>query len=171
MRPNIPKLIFAAILSLYFLWIAWDPMQGSFLDNVDLPIHETGHLLFRPFGEFLMIAGGSMFQVIFPLVFAVYFIWRRQFYSAAIVMFWVGQSVLNVWVYASDAIVMQLILTSGFSGSEGSFHDWNYLLTSTGLIESTKGVAKVIRFAGTFTIIIAGISALYFSFITNDEEV
>lgn len=171
MRPNIPKLIFAAILSLYFLWIAWDPMQGSFLDNVDLPIHETGHLLFRPFGEFLMIAGGSMFQVIFPLIFALYFVWRRQFYSAAIVMFWVGQSVLNVWVYASDAILMQLILTSGFSGSEGSFHDWNYLLTSTGLIESTKGVAKVIRFAGTFTIIIAGISALYFSFFTNDEEV
>ncbi len=171
MRPNIPKLIFAVLLSLYFLWIAWDPMQGSFLDNVDLPIHETGHLLFRPLGEFMMIAGGSLFQVIFPLIFAGYFAWRGQYYSAAIVMLWVGQSVLNVWVYASDAIVMQLVLTSGFTGSEGSFHDWNYLLTSTGLLESTKGVAKVIRFLGTFTIIIAGISAVYFSFIKNDEEV
>lgn len=171
MRPNIPKLIFGILLSFYFLWIAWDPMQGSFLDNVDLPIHETGHLLFRPFGEFMMVAGGSLFQVIFPLVFAGYFAWRRQFYSAAIVMLWVGQSVLNVWVYASDAIVMQLVLTSGFTGSEGSFHDWNYLLTATGLLDSTKGVAKVIRFVGTFTIIIAGISAVYFSFIKNDEEV
>ncbi len=171
MRPNIPKLIFAVLLSLYFLWIAWDPMQGSFLDNVDLPIHETGHLLFRPLGEFMMIAGGSLFQVIFPLIFAGYFAWRGQYYSAAIVMLWVGQSVLNVWVYASDAIFMQLVLTSGFTGSEGSFHDWNYLLTSTGLLESTKGVAKVIRFLGTFTIIIAGISAVYFSFIKNDEEV
>ena len=171
MRPNAPKLIFAVLLSVYFLWIAWDPMQGSFLDNVDLPIHETGHLLFRPFGEFMMIAGGSLFQVIYPLVFAGYFAWRRQFYSMAIVMLWVGQSILNVWVYASDAIVMQLVLTSGFTGSEGSFHDWNYLLTATGLLESTKGVAKVIRFVGTFTIIIAGISAIYFSFITNDEEV
>jgi len=171
MRPNIPKLIFAVLLSIYFLWIAYDPMQGSFLDNVDLPIHETGHLLFRPLGEFMMIAGGSLFQVIFPLVFAGYFIWRRQFYSAAIVMLWVGQSVLNVWVYASDAVVMQLVLTSGFTGSEGSFHDWNYLLTSTGLLESTKGVAKVIRFFGTLTIIVAGILAVYFSFIKSDEEV
>ena len=119
----------------------------------------------------MMIAGGSLFQVIFPLVFAGYFAWRRQFYSMAIVMLWVGQSILNVWVYASDAIVMQLVLTSGFTGSEGSFHDWNYLLTATGLLESTKGVAKVIRFVGTFTIIIAGISAIYFSFIKNDEEV
>lgn len=171
MRPSIPKLIFAILLSFYFLWIAWDPMQGSFLDNVDLPIHETGHLLFRPLGEFMMIAGGSLFQVIFPLIFSGYFVWRRQFYSAAIVMLWVGQSVLNVWVYASDAIVMQLVLTSGFTGSEGSFHDWNYLLTTTGLLESTKGVAKIIRFVGTFTIIIAGISAVYFSFTRNDEVV
>ncbi|HMS10999.1 MAG TPA: hypothetical protein PKE66_16045, partial [Pyrinomonadaceae bacterium] len=61
MKPNFLKLIFAALASIYFLWIAYDPMQGSFLDLVDLPIHETGHLLFRPFGEFMMIAGGSLF--------------------------------------------------------------------------------------------------------------
>jgi hypothetical protein len=170
MRPNIPKLIFAILLSLYFLWVAWDPMQGSFLDNVDLPIHETGHLLFRVLGEFMMIAGGSLFQVIFPAVFVGYFAWQRSYYSAAIVLLWVGQSILNVWVYASDAVVMQLVLTSGFTGSEGSFHDWNYLLTATGLLDSTKGVAKVIRFLGTLTIIIASVSAVYFSFREPDQQ-
>jgi hypothetical protein len=164
MRPNIPKIIFAGLMSLYFLWTAWNPMQGSFLDHVDLPIHETGHLLFRPFGEFMMIAGGSLFQVIFPAVFVGYFLWQRSYYSAAIVLLWVGQSILNVWVYAADAVVMQLVLTSGFTGSEGSFHDWNYLLTATGLIGSVKGVAKIIRFAGTLVIIIGGISAVWLSF-------
>lgn len=171
MRPNIPKLVFAGLLSIYFLWIAWDPMQGSFLDNVDLPIHETGHLLFRILGEFMGIAGGSLFQVILPLVFALYFTWQRSYYSAAIVMLWVGQSVLNVWVYASDAVVMQLVLTSGFTGSEGSFHDWNYMLERTGLLSSTKTVAGIIRFAGTVTIIIASLWAIYFSFITAEETV
>ena len=163
MKPNVPKLIFAIAATLYVLWIAYDPMQGSFLDNVDLPIHETGHLLFRPFGEFMMVAGGSLFQVIFPIVFVGYFIWQRSFYSAAIVALWVGQSILNVWVYASDAVVMQLVLTSGFTGSEGSFHDWNYLLTHFGLLDSVKGVAKVIRFTGTVTIVAAGVMAIYFS--------
>ena len=43
MRPNVPKLIFAVLLSVYFLWIAWDPMQGSFLDNVDLLICEASY--------------------------------------------------------------------------------------------------------------------------------
>src|SRR5881394_722049 len=135
MRSNIPKLIFAVLSGVYFLWIAYDPMQGSFLDNVDLPIHETGHLLFHPFGEFMMVAGGSLFQVIFPAAFVGYFVWQKSYYSAAIVLLWVGQSILNVWVYAADAVMMQLVLTSGFTGSEGSFHDWNYLLTATHLID------------------------------------
>lgn len=173
MRPNYLKLIFAVLLSIYFLWIAYDPMLGSFLDLVDLPIHETGHLIFRLFGEFMGIAGGSLFQVILPAVFVGYFIWREQYYSAAIVMFWVGQSILNVWVYAADAVVMQLVLTSGFTGSEGSFHDWNYLLTRTGLIGSTKIVAGIIRAAGTLVIIASGVFSIYYSFYptsTTEEE-
>ena len=171
MRPNIPKLIFAILASIYMLWIAYDPMQGSFLDNVDLPIHETGHLIFKLFGEFMMIAGGSLFQVSFPLIFVAYFVWQRSFYSAAIVMLWVGQSILNVWVYASDAVVMQLVLTSGFTGSEGGFHDWNYLLEATGLLDSTKGVAKIIRFFGTLTVIFAGATAVYLSFKEAESDV
>lgn len=170
MRTNFPKLIFAIPLGIYFLWIAYDPMQGSFLDNVDLPVHEFGHLLFRLFGEFMGIAGGSLFQVIFPAVFVGYFIRQRSYYSAAIVTLWVGQSILNVWVYASDAVVMQLVLTSGFTGSEGGFHDWNYMLGHFGLLGSTKTIAGIIRFVGTLTIITASLSAIYFSFVQPDRS-
>lgn len=148
-------------MSIYFLWIAYLPMNGSFLDNVDLPIHEFGHLLFRIFGEFVGIAGGSLFQVFFPAVFVCYFIWHRKYYSAAIVLFWVGQSILNMWVYASDAVVMQLVLTSGFTGSEGSFHDWNYMLDRLGLLDSTNTVAGIIRFVGTVTIMAAAAASIY----------
>jgi hypothetical protein len=172
-KPNIPKLIFAVLMSIYFLWIAWDPMQGSFLDNVDLAIHETGHLIFRILGEFMGVAGGSLFQVILPAVFVGYFIWQKSYYSAAIVMLWVGQSLLNVWVYAADAVKMQLVLTSGFTGAEGSFHDWNYLLTATGWIDSTKTVAGLIRFAGTIVTIGASAAAIFNAFVnapTLDEE-
>ena len=170
MKPNLPKLIFAVLFSIYFLWIAYDPMQGSFLDNVDLAIHETGHLLFRILGEFMGIAGGSLFQVIVPAVFVGYFLWQESYYSAAIVLLWVGQSILNVWVYAADAVVMQLVLTSGFTGSEGSFHDWNYLLTSTGLINYTKTVAGLIRFAGTVTILAAVALSVYLSFVPTEDD-
>ena len=170
MQTNYPKLIFAAVMSVYFLSIAYAPMQGSFLDIVDLPIQETGHLLFRLFGEFMMIAGGSLFQIIVPAVFVGYFYWHEKYYSAAIVLFWVGQSILNVWVYAADAVVMQLVLISGMTGSEGSFHDWNYMLSTTGLLGSTKLVAGIIRMIGTLVIIGAGISSVYYSFVPTEPE-
>lgn len=164
MSTNYLKLVFAIVLSLYFLWIAFDPMKGSFLDLVDLPIHETGHLLFRIFGEFLGIAGGTIFQLIVPAVFVGYFWWNEKYYSAAIVLFWVGQSIINVYIYAADAVVMQLVLTSGLTGSEGSFHDWNYMLTRLGLLESTKVIAGVIRAVGTLTIVAAAILSIYHAF-------
>ena len=170
MQPNYPKLVFAAVLTAYFLWIAYDPMQGSFLDLVDLPIHETGHLLFRPFGEFMGVAGGSLFQVIMPAVFVGYFAWHHKRYSAAIVLFWVGQSILNVWVYAADAVVMRLVLTSGLTGNEGSFHDWNYLLTTTGLIGSTNIVAGIIRAVGSLVIIAAAAFSIYYSLLPGVDE-
>ena len=170
MKPSYPKLIFAGVMSIYFLWIAYDPMRGSFLDLVDLPVHETGHLVFRPFGQFMSIAGGSLFQIIMPAAFVGYFIWQDKYYASSIVLFWVGQSILNVYVYAADAVVMQLVLTSGLTGSEGSFHDWNYLLTATGLIGSTKMVAGIIRAIGTLTIIAAAIGSIYYSLVPEPVD-
>jgi hypothetical protein len=170
MQVSYPKLIFAGLLTLYFIWIALTPMEGSFLDLVDLPIHETGHLLFRPFGEFMMIAGGSLFQITVPAIFFGYFVWHLKYYSAAIVLFWVGQSLINVYIYAADAQVMQLVLLGGLTGSEGSFHDWNFMLSSLGLLSSTSLIAGLIRAAGTLTIIAAAIFSIYYSFVPGPES-
>ena len=144
-----------------------DHVQDSALRHPDP--REPG-VLARGRLQDMTIAGGSLFQVIVPLVFFGYFAWRRQFYSAAIVALWVGQSIINVYVYAADAVVMQLVLTSGFTGSEGSFHDWNYLLTATGLLSSTKTVAGIIRFVGTLTILGAGVCSIYYSLYGGEAE-
>ncbi len=170
MTISYPKLVFAGILGLYFIWVALTPMEGSFLDYVDLPIHETGHLLFRPLGEFMMVAGGSLFQLMMPAVFVGYFVWNRKFYSASVVLFWLGQSLINVFIYANDAVKMQLVLTSGFTGSEGSFHDWNYLLTTLGLINSTPTVAGIIRLLGTLVIVAAIAGSVYHSLYSVPES-
>ena len=164
MNINYPKLIFAGLLTIYFLWIAYNPLAGSFLDMVDLPIHETGHFVFAPFGEFMGFAGGSLFQIIFPAVFVGYFVWKESYFSAAIVLFWVGQSVLNVFVYAQDAVTMLLPLVGG------GIHDWNWMLERLGWLDYTKSIAGMIRLVGTFTIFIAAILSIYFAFNSLAEE-
>lgn len=164
MQKSYPKLIFAGLLTLYFLSIAYNPLAGSFLDLVDLGIHETGHFVFAPLGEFMGFAGGSLFQIMMPAAFVGYFVWKQSYFSAAIVLFWVGQSILNVFVYAQDAVTMLLPLVGG------GIHDWNWMLERLGLLGYTKSIAGMIRLVGTLTIFVAAILSIYFAFNSSAEE-
>lgn len=164
MHLSYPKLIFAGALTIYFLWIAYAPMYGSFLDMVDLPIHETGHLIFGIFGEFVGMLGGTLFQLILPAVFVGYFWWNEKYFSAAVVLFWVGQSIINVYIYAQDAVTMQLPLVGG------GIHDWNWMLTHLGMLDSTKTIAGLIRAAGTLTLIAAAVTSIFYAFHSPVQE-
>jgi hypothetical protein len=163
------KTIVAAVFTVYFSWCAYAPETAYFTHLINLPIHEAGHIFFRVLGEFMGIAGGSLFQIIVPVVFFGYFVYHRKPFSASIVLFWVGSNFLDVYVYANDAQVMQLPLLSGLTGAEGGFHDWNYLLTETGLLDKTKLIAKILRFIGTGITVAAAVGA--FVYARKGEEI
>ena len=150
------EFLFTIMIGSYFLWCAWDPYQWHLIDGANLLIHEAGHVLFMPFGEYLMIAGGSLLQVMMPALFVFYFYRNKKVYSAALVMLWVGESILNVSVYAGDSIKMQLPLLGG----QDSVHDWNYLLDRAGLLAATSKIEVLIRLGGTLVIL----GGLYFAF-------
>ena len=150
------KTVIALLASCYFLWAALHPGDWKFIDNFNLVIHEAGHILFIPFGQFMTIAGGSLFQVIVPAIFAVYFYYQEKYYSCALVLFMIGESLLNVSVYAGDAVTMQLPLLGG----DDSMHDWNWMLDRLGLLGSTREIAGVIRALGTLTILSATVWSL-----------
>lgn len=166
MNYKTPKLIFACFAGLYFLWCAWNPYEWHLIDGANLLIHEAGHLFFRPLGEFMMIAGGSLFQVIMPAIFVGYFIRQKKFYSAAMVLFWVGESILNVSVYAGDSLALQLPLLGG----QDSIHDWNYMLGQLGMLKSTPKIAGLIRFTGTAVIMFAMVWAIQSTLKDRDTE-
>ena len=75
---RVGRLALTAVLALYGFRLLVHPEAGSLMDSVDLPIHETGHLVFAPFGEFLQFLGGTLFQLIMPTAFVVYFARRRD---------------------------------------------------------------------------------------------
>jgi hypothetical protein len=156
---NKKKFITAIISTVYFSYYCFTYQTWHFLDNINLIIHEAGHIIFLPFGEFLHILGGSFWQVVFPLMFVLYFYQRREYFSASVVLFWVGQSLINVSVYASDAIAMQLPLLGG----DSSIHDWNALLQMTGLLKYTSAIGSGIFFLGVLLILGAICSSIYCS--------
>lgn len=133
-------------------YLTWQVIAGGFayprpsgllmiLDGANFIFHEAGHFIFIFFGEFLAVLGGSLNQVLIPAVFTGYFFYYRQRGSAAATLFWTGQSLTGVAIYAADAQVMQLPL----HGGEGpAVHDWHRVLTWTGLIESATIVGGLI---------------------------
>jgi hypothetical protein len=112
--------------------LAWhgveEPVMGSLLHLPNLVFHEAGHVLFGFFGRFLTVLGGSLFQVVFPLVFAIAFLRQRNPFAAAVCTWWAGQNLLDVAPYIADARALRLVLLGGRTGAEVEGHDWEYIL-------------------------------------------
>ena len=151
------RLALAAVLT-WLAWIAFRDELGyvPLLSDIDLAIHEFGHMLFMPFGiQFLgstmMILGGSLTQVAFPLVFFGYFMRkqgdgrRRDLFAAMVCLWWSGINLLSVAIYCADSRAGQLMLLDGSTGQESDGHDWNNLLTRWGLLQHDTAIARWMR--------------------------
>jgi hypothetical protein len=144
--------VLTLLLLLYGLYDLTHLGRGTLLDGVDLAIHETGHLVFAPFGEFVGFAGGTLFQLIMPLVFVGYF-WRRgDRYAASVVLWWVAQNCGQIAHYIADARAQELPLVGGGE------HDWNYLLGRLGLLAHDQGIAHGVVVLGV--LLLLGATAL-----------
>jgi hypothetical protein len=132
-----------ALWTVYFTMhgVSWEAIGNSFLHLVILPFHEFGHVLFAPFGRFLAILGGSLFQVAMPLALAVAFIMRqRDPFGASAMLWWAGQSLVDLSPYIADAALRQIDLVGG-AGRES--HDWSNLLTMMQLLDYAPAIARL----------------------------
>ena len=154
------------VFVLFFIWgwkfilggISWLPIGSSFLHSVNLPFHEFGHILFLPFGEFMTIIGGSLFQVSMPLCIMIVFIVKGDNFAASMMLWWSGQNFIDVSPYIADAQERALPLLGG--GFEAG-HDWGDLLTMTGTLDKTWEYAHLSFNIGTILILISFIWSVY----------
>jgi len=153
-----------SLASIYFLFFAANAKQWNFFDGVDLIIHEAGHVFFMPFGQMIYMAGGSIMQILVPLIFVVYFARRKEWLSCSLISFWLGQSFINLSVYISDAIDMALPLLGG------GIRDWNFLLGELGLTPLAPVFGGTCYFTGVSVIIAASIIGLFAIIISSGSQ-
>jgi hypothetical protein len=113
----IPRWALVAWSGFYFLFL-YQAARGNglllLMDGVFVPIHEGGHLLFRFFGEFLNIAGGTLMQLGVPIALAIYFLFQRQAQGVAFCMFFFFEQFFPIATYMADARAQELpLLTIG----------------------------------------------------------
>ncbi len=148
-RP-VPRAVLVVASAFYLLFL-YQAARGSgvllMMDLVFVPIHEGGHLLFRFFGEFLAVAGGTILQLSVPLMLAAFFIFQRQIPGTAFCLFFFFEQFLPIATYMADARAQELpLLTVG----DGDYviHDWAYLFGRLGVLEHDTAIAHAVRVLG-----------------------
>lgn len=139
------------IAGLFLFYLQWFKKENYFspLDFVNLAFHEAGHIFLGFFGRFIMFLGGTLFQLLIPAVCLVHLKRRGANLGWQLCLFWLGENLLNISIYAGDAIKQALPLVGGGE------HDWTYLLTETGLIAHPAGVAGALFLAGSAVIFLS----------------
>jgi hypothetical protein len=127
--------------------VATSGVLSQLMDLVFVPIHEGGHLLFRFFGEWIYVAGGTFLQLFVPLALAVYFAFRRQVPGTAFCAFFFFEQFLPVAVYMADSRCQCLTYVT-VGDSDTVIHDWFYLFSSVGVLEHDTQIAAVVRGLG-----------------------
>ncbi len=153
----------ALLLAAFALWglqlIALDRRDGemarSFIHGPLLIFHEAGHVLFRLGGEWLSVLGGTLGQLLMPALLMAALLWKnRDAFGAAIALWLLGVSLLDVAPYVHDALEPRLVLLNGSTGEAGG-HDWIYLLSSLGLLARAHGCATIVHTLGAALVLLA----------------
>jgi hypothetical protein len=144
---SLTRIVRGALLVGLLIW-TWQfarvPMGVAASESVlhlpNLVFHEAGHVLFTPFGRFLTVLGGSLFQFALPLALAIAFLTQRNPFGAAVCTWWAGQNLLDVAPYIADARALKLVLLGGRTGAEVQGHDWEYLLATLGWMRFDRAI-------------------------------
>lgn len=147
-----------AVLVVYGIKLArmdipsWE-MASSLIHLPMVPIHEFGHVLFRAFGEFMHLLGGSLFQVALPLIFGgVFLVKNRDPFAAAAMLWWSAVAVMDIAPYVYDAQHPQHVLLTGRTGDDGP-HDFIDVLGDLGLLRSAQSVGYAVHRFGVAMLI------------------
>jgi hypothetical protein len=131
---------------------SWE-MASSLIHLPMVPIHEFGHILFRPLGEFMTLLGGSLFQVLLPLIFGgVFLLKNRDPFAASVMLWWAAIAVMDVAPYIYDAFKPQHVLLTGRTGDNGA-HDFIDVLGDLGLLHKAQPIGRGVHAFGVLVMV------------------
>ena len=143
-----PALIaWMAFYGLFLIYALGDKDGFLFIDQVNLIVHEAGHLLFGWLGRTLGLWGGTLLELIVPAALAVYFAVHRQTTAAAFAGFFFFENFLYIAAYMADARAQQLPLVTVGDPEMGG-HDWFLIFAQLGLLQYDRSIAAAVKAAG-----------------------
>lgn len=171
--PAINPLTFYGRAALYVVFLIWGlyfismdhtkvvggypPINQSFMHSVNLVFHEAGHVIFSPFGRFMMVLGGTVGQWLIPfIVMCAFLLKTRDPFAASVGLWWLGQSFMDAAPYINDARAEQLVLLGGVTGRDvPGYHDWNTILRDLGWLQYDHTIAGIVNAIGVILMLMS----------------
>ena len=164
MESEAKLLISLIFLVLLILFPAYSPMTGTRGDDGTITstifnlyffiidqtlgiVHEAGHgvCYILPCPEPLMVANGTIFQLLFPSLIAYYAKRKGEIFYSFVALFFVGFSLYYTSWYISTSDRGPIVPASeSFLGVDG-YHDFHYLLGHLGLLSHYRGISDLFR--------------------------
>ncbi len=177
--------IFVAFLLLFPHYAPWEPGYAQsdswaqriftlyfFVANQTLGIvHEAGHgvCYILPCPEFLTMANGTIFQLLFPGLIAYYYYRRGNLFAALIALFFVGFSLQYTAWYLSTAHEGRILPAhKSFLGVD-AIHDFHYMLSTMGLLAYESLIAGLTRVIA-YLIMISAVIGMFFEAFPNTQK-
>ncbi len=159
---DVPRVVWYGRLGAFLAMLLWGVVVvfGRMTDTPTvlhltvILVHEAGHVVFMPFGQTLGVAGGTLGQLLIPLVCAVALHRRDDNFGAAMCTAWMALSLIDASVYAYDAFDPLLPLSGGGTGAD-RFHDFIFLFERWGQLAHARGWAMAMKTVGGFVLLAA----------------
>ena len=160
---TILRALLLAVLVIWGAMLVLSPIPSnaagnSFLHMINLPFHEAGHIIFAPFGQFISSLGGTLGQLLVPLICGGVLLWKTSDpFGASVCLWWFGENFIDIAPYINDARAGALPLIGGNTGRGApyGFHDWEFLLNETGLLRYDHQIATSAHGLGTLLMLAA----------------
>jgi len=117
---------------------SWVPI----LDSLNLVFHEAGHPLFGLFGSTIGILGGTLMQLLVPMLVLGACWCKRETFAIGLSGVWFFQNFHNIARYMADARAQELPLVGGGE------HDWATLFEQWGVLAQDTAIAGIARTLG-----------------------
>lgn len=182
LAKKVSVLFFLLFLLLFRHYAPWEPNYEQsdtltckiftlyfFIINQTLGIvHEGGHgvcyILNCP--EFMMVANGTIFQLLFPGLIAYYYFKKGNVFAAMIAFFFLGVSLQYTAWYLSTAHEGPILPAhKSFLGVD-AYHDFHYMLSATGLLAYEAVLAGLVRFVA-YAMMIVSVLGMFLDAFSN----
>lgn len=134
-----------------------------FIDYVNLLIHEAGHLLLFMFGSTISFLGGTLLQLLIPVICGLVLVQQQQdWFGGGFCSWWFGENMVNVGLYMKDAPHQALPLIGGT-------HDWAYLFSHWQLMPHAETIGQIAIAVG-FIFMFGSIIGMIFQLLSSPTK-